>query len=423
VNQVPPRRLDPPAGPLLAEDDGALLHVRGIRYGRAARFAAPQPLAPWSDVLDATARGPACPQLSSRLEWVTGPVVDGLAMSEDCQVLSVTAPSDADGLPVMVWLHGGAYVSGGGEAPKYDADELASTGRVVVVRVSYRLGVLGYLSPSGVDNLGLRDQILALQWVHDNIAAFGGDPDRVTVFGQSAGGDSVFSLMLCDQAVKLFRRAIMQSAPLGIRSGRDAMTAAMRTAAKSVATGEVLDAQTAAAAAAARFGLVSGMPFGPIMGLDPLPAESEADERLADAAKRIELLVGYTRNDGAPFAAMNARVARLKRVGPLGRIAERAASAAMTQRAFGKPARRLARQWHEYGGRSATFRVDWSPSGMGACHCIELPLLFDPAPWVDAPMLGGRPVDERLAEAMRRNWTGFARNGISGLDSSTLRFG
>jgi para-nitrobenzyl esterase len=407
----------------MADNDGGLLHVRGIRYARAARFAAPQPLAPWSDVIDATARGPVCPQLPSRLEWVTGSVVDGLAMSEDCQVLSVTAPSDADRLPVMVWFHGGAYVSGGGESPHYDADELVRAGRVVVVRVSYRLGVLGYLSPSGVDNLGLRDQILALRWVRDNIAAFGGDPARVTLFGQSAGGDSVFSLMLCEQAVGLFGRAIMQSAPLGARAGRDAMTAAMRAAAKAVTTGEVLDAQTAAGAAGAHYGMVSGMPFGPIMGRDPLPAESDADERLADAARRIELLVGYTRNDGAPFAAMNARIARLKRFGPLGRIAERAAAAALTQRAFGKPARRLARQWRAYRGQSATFRVDWSPSGMGACHCIELPLLFDPAPWIDAPMLGGRPIDERLAETMRRNWTGFAHRGVAGLDSPTLRFG
>ena len=110
-------------------------------------------------------------------------------------------------------------------------------GRVVVVRVSYRLGVFGYLSPSGVDNLGLRDQILALRWVHDNIGAFGGDPDRVTVFGQSAGADSVLSLMLCRQTTGLFQRAIMQSAPLGVRDGRDAMTAAMRSAASATRGG------------------------------------------------------------------------------------------------------------------------------------------------------------------------------------------
>jgi para-nitrobenzyl esterase len=419
------RRLDPPAGPLLAEDDGALLHVRGIRYARAARFAAPQPIAPWLNVLDATTRGPVCPQLPSRLAWVTGPVVDGLATSEDCQVLSVTAPSDATGLPVMVWLHGGAYVSGGGEAPKYDVDELARRGRVVVVRVTYRLGVFGYLSPSGVDNLGLRDQIQALQWVHDNIAAFGGDPDRVTVFGQSAGADSVLSLMLSEQTTGLFQRAILQSAPLGVRDGRDAMTAAMRSAANATPTGQLLDAQTAAAAAAAPFGLIGRLPFGPIMGLDPLPAVPAAGERLADAARRVELLVGYTRNDGAPFVAIDPRNARLKRLGPVGALFERAASAALTRRVFGMPARRLAEAWRGHGGRSATYRVDWSPprAPLGACHCIELPLLFDAAAWADAPMLGGGPVDKRLAETMRRNWSGFAHHGVDGLDSPSLRYG
>jgi para-nitrobenzyl esterase len=409
---------------VLAEDDGALLRARGIRYGRAARFGAPHPIGPWSDALDATTRGPACPQLPSRLEWVTGPVIDELAMSEDCQVLSVTAPSDANGLPVMVWLHGGAYVSGCGEAPQYDADELARRGRVVVVRVTYRLGVLGYLSPSGVDNLGLRDQIQALQWVHDNIGAFGGDPDRVTVFGQSAGADSVLSLMLCEQTTGLFQRAIMQSAPLGLRDGRDAMTAAMRSAANATTTRELLDAQTAAVSAAAPFGLIGRLPFGPIMGLDPLPAAPDADERLAVAAQRVELLVGYTRNDGAPFAAMDPRIARLKRFGPVGAVIERAASAALTRRVFGMPARRLAEAWRGYGGRSATYRVDWSPprAPLGACHCIELPLLFDAPAWADAPLLGGGSVDERLAETMRRNWSGFAHHGVDGLDSPSLRF-
>jgi len=124
---------------------------------------------------------------------------------------------------------------------------------------------------------------------------------------------------------------------------------------------------------------------------------------LADAARRIELLVGYTRNDAAPFAAMNPRIARAKRFGPPGRILERAAAAAMTRLVFSAPARRLARTWQGYGGRSATFRVDWSPSRLGARHCIELPLLFDSAAWEDAPMLGGRPIDNRLAEAVRRN--------------------
>ena len=427
------RRLDPAAGPLLAEDDGALLRARGIPYAHAARFAAPKPAAPWSDIRDATMRGPVCPQLPSRLEWVTGPVVDGLEMREDCQVLSVTAPSDADALPVMVWLHGGAYVSGGGEAQKSDAAELARRGRVVVVTVTYRLGIFGFLAPSGVDNLGLRDQILALRWVRDNIGAFGGDRDRVTVFGQSAGADSVLSLMLCAQTTGLFQRAIMQSAP-GLRDGRDAMTAAMRAAASaaldglatdSATTDQLLVAQKAASSAAARFGLVGRLPFGPIMGLDPLPAASDADGRLAHAAQHIELLVGYTGNDGAPFVAMEPRMARLKRVGPLGAVIERSAVFALTRRVFRVPAGRLAQAWREYGGRAATYRVNWSPlhAPLGPCHCIELPLLFDAPAWHDAPMLGGDPVDDRLADTMRRNWSGFAHHGIDGLDSPSLCFG
>ncbi len=147
-----------------------------------------------------------------------------------------------------------AHITGSGEASKYDADDLARQGRVVVVRVSYRLGVLGYLSPDGGENLGLRDQLLAVQWVHDNIVAFGGDPQRVTLVGQSAGADSVLSLMLCEQTDGLFQRAIMHSAPLGIRSGREAMTVAMRSAVRSVLSDEPLDAQAAAVAAASRFG-------------------------------------------------------------------------------------------------------------------------------------------------------------------------
>ncbi len=217
----------------------------------------------------------------------------------------------------------------------------------------------------------------------------------------------------------------MQSAPLGVRDGRDAMTAAMRSAATATTTGELLDAQTAAAAAAARFGLVGRLPFGPIMGLDPLPAASDADDRLADAARRIELLVGYTRNDGAPFVAMDPRIARLKRLGPLGAAVERAAAAALTRRVFSRPARRLARRGagmavapRHFGwtGRHAMRR--WGHATASNCRCCSTR-----PTWADAPMLGGGPVDHRLAETMRRNWSGFAHHGVAGLDSSALRFG
>jgi para-nitrobenzyl esterase len=158
---VAQRGLETGCGPLLVDDDGVLTRARGIPYATSERFAAPMPAPTHTDALDATRRGSVCPQLPSRLESVTGPVVDGLAVSEQCQVLSVTAPSDGEGLPVMVWFHGGANLSGSGEAPIYDPDALVAEGRVVVT-VSYRLAIFGYLNPNadGVGNLGLRDQIL-----------------------------------------------------------------------------------------------------------------------------------------------------------------------------------------------------------------------------------------------------------------------
>ncbi len=176
----------------------------------------------------------------------------------------------------------------------------------------------------------------------------------------------------------------MQSAPLGVRDGRDAMTAAMRSAATATTTGELLDTQTAAAAAAARFGLVGGLPFGPIMGLDPLPASSDADDRLADAARRIELLVGYTRNDGAPFVAMDPRIARLKRLGPLGcrcRVGCRSlADTASVQQARATTRRGVAQVWRS--------RCDIS-GGLVATACT----------------VGGMPL-HRTAAAVRRSDVG-----------------
>ncbi|MEJ3747994.1 carboxylesterase family protein [Actinomycetes bacterium KLBMP 9797] len=419
------RRLRTGATTLLVGEDGGLLRARGVRYGTAERFAPPRPPDAQPGVVDATRPGPICPQLPSRLASVTGPGVEGLTASEDCLVLSVTAPAGASGLPVMVWFHGGAYMTGGGEQRRYDPGPLVREGGVVVVNVTYRLGVFGYLTPDPFpDNLGLRDQILALRWVRDHIAAFGGDPGNVTAFGQSAGADSVLSLMLCAEADGLFRRAIMQSAPLGLRDKRDAMTAAMRRASAAAAAPgatveQVLAAQAAATVAAQRFGVLGGLPFAPILGQAPLPSLAEVPARLAGAAARVELLIGYTKDDAAPFVALNRRAAAVGRLGPPGRAAIRSVVAAATRRVFGDPVRRLARTW---GDAVATYRFDWTPADgpFGACHCIELPfLLGTPETWARAPMLGSGGIDRELALRLRACWAGFAHDGLAALPTRT----
>ena len=194
---------------------------KGIRYAKAPqgelRYRAPQAPDSWAGVKDATAFGAVALQMKKIL-------VGNELQSEDCLSLNVWSPA-ADGKkrPVMVWIHGGGFVGGSGSSDLYDGTHIVQRGDVVVVTLNYRLGPLGFLyfnsMPGGKanfdDNLGIRDQVAALKWVKENIAAFGGDPNAVTIFGESAGGISVETLMSLPAAQGLFHRAIIESGPAG----------------------------------------------------------------------------------------------------------------------------------------------------------------------------------------------------------------
>ncbi|OBH06376.1 carboxylesterase/lipase family protein [Mycobacterium sp. E1747] len=211
-------------GPVRGADDGRVSSWKGVRYAAppvgALRFRAPQPPQRWTEVADATRYGPACPQPV----FPNMPLDLGAPQGEDCLRLNVWASSDTqpgDRKPVMVWLHGGAYVLGSGSQALYDGRRLAGGGEVIVVTLNYRVGALGFLDLSSFNtsrrrfdsNVGLRDVLAALSWVRDNIAAFGGDPCNVTLFGESAGAGIVTTLLASPSAEGLFARAIAQSSP------------------------------------------------------------------------------------------------------------------------------------------------------------------------------------------------------------------
>ena len=195
-------------GKLLGSRIGRLFAFRGVPYAIADRFGPPQPVPALTGIREAVRPGPICPQLPSRLEIIMGPPKQRRQMSEACQVLSIFSPDLNGKRPVMAWLHGGAYVTGGGEEGWYDASRLADEGDIVTVTISYRLGAFGYLYTDelGAPNVGLQDQKVALQWIRENIAQFGGDPETITVFGQSAGAHSIASLLATSER-PLFRRA------------------------------------------------------------------------------------------------------------------------------------------------------------------------------------------------------------------------
>ena len=213
--------VDTSYGPVRGIDRGRINVFKGIRYAAPPvgdlRFRAPQPPERWTEVADASEFGCACPQ--PPLPGI--PLDLGAGQDEDCLTLNIWAPDGAEAKPVMVWLHGGAYVLGSGTQPFYDGNRLADSGDVVVVTLNYRLGAFGFLDLSVFNrpastfdsNVGLRDVLAALQWVQDNIAAFGGDPDRVTLFGESAGAGLVTTLLAVPAAKGLFSAAIAQSSP------------------------------------------------------------------------------------------------------------------------------------------------------------------------------------------------------------------
>jgi len=296
----------------------------------------------------------------------------------------------------------------------------------VVVRANYRLGVFGFLEMPGVSrgNLGILDQIAALRWVQRNIAAFGGDPAEVTVFGESAGGHSIATLMAAPEGRGLFRRGIIQSAHLGVGFTTD--KAAARTARafrrslpadldpRTASVGALLAAQDKMLVKLAGPGGVNSTPaFGPIAGVAPL---AQADIVEGGVGANVDLLIGTNRDEMHAFFVSNPSIARLRRIPGVGAVAFDTLSAAVTDRIFRAPARRLADAHAQAGARVYLYAFDWAPpaSPLGACHTIDLPFVFGAEDaWSQAPMLGGRPWAEidALGRTVRRAWTRFARTG------------
>ena len=215
-------RVDAPSGPVTGERVDGVLSFKGIPYAEPPvgeyRWTPPRPLEPWREPLNATDFGPACIQLNRPSTSIY--YSDVSPVSEDCLSLNIWAPEDAQNAPVFVWIHGGALSAGSSREALYDGAAMARQG-IVVVSINYRLGVLGWMahpdlsaeSEHGVSgNYGLLDQIAALHWIQDNIAAFGGNPDQVTIGGESAGGLSVMYLLASPLAEGLFAQAIAQSA-------------------------------------------------------------------------------------------------------------------------------------------------------------------------------------------------------------------
>lgn len=450
------------SGKVRGVDRDGVLRFKGIPYAApptgTRRWRPPEPVAPWDDALDATAYRNMAPQVAGGLEAMLG--AGSMPQGEDCLYLNVTTPAcDDGGRPVLVWIHGGGFTTGAGSIPWYSGVAMAARDDVVVVSVNYRLGALGFLHLAGLGeafagsgNAGLQDQIAALRWVQREIAAFGGDPGNVTVFGESAGAMSIGCLLGAPAAAGLFRRALPQSgAAQAVQSPAEAEATAMGLAAAAGVTvddlpdlglARILEAQQSVSASRlSGFGGAAGplLPFSPVVDGVVLP-QHPLDAVAGGSAQGVDLLTGTTaeefrlftvmlQNDPLADEALQKRVARI--VGDEGRAGDIVAVyreerpeatnhdlavAIATDWIFRLPAERLLEAHHGH-GTTWSYRFAWRSTAfggrLGACHALDIPFCFDVVDRGGTVFFLGELTDgaRRLAAAMRSAWTSFARTG------------
>lgn len=438
------------SGPVRGAGVG-VVSFKGIPYAAAPvgrlRWRPPENPPRWTNVRDASQFGPQCPQPQRVIPGRS----DGrpLPSSEDCLTLNIWTParSASDRLPVMVWIHGGGFTVGSGSLPAYDGEALAHRG-IILVTLNYRLGALGFFAHPALShesahrasgNYGLLDQILALRWVHDNIAQFGGNPEDVTVFGQSGGAYSICILTISPLAKGLFRRAIMQSLPLVFQPVRRMRTehAGLRSA-ESIGQAKAVDISALRAMSADQ--IVRQLAPGPTLSNEAhwfpivdgwvLPDEPA---RLIGGSRQVAvpILIGYNADEGnfflrdAPksisgyetFVRGKFGGAQLESILALYPAKTDADAPSALTRFFADyelltstvlTARAMARvgdvHLYEFSRVGPRSRMFWN----GAAHSAELPYMFD---HVTAPSDDFDTQDKAISEAMAGAWVAFAKAG------------
>jgi para-nitrobenzyl esterase len=422
---IPPPVFYAPAGAITGWYHGEVIKATGIRYARSQRFEPPVAEPPSPTPIMANKRT-GCPQISvSFIEDLFGEKASpDFVVDESSQYLSITLPAAnpiQHLLPVMVWIHGGSYHIGSADLQTSDPTLLVQEQQVIVVSVNYRLGLFGFLG--GYDhrpaNLGLLDIREAIRWVKQNIQAFGGDPENLTLVGQSAGGDAIANLMIAEGTADLFQRVIIQSAPMGITRLRQKMSKEFSSNTTHLnqftPVHEVLANSTAQAPSVLKHGLKAGMPLGLQYGFYPLPTEEDMDEAWARVATQYQVLIGSTRDETSLFTQVSPGFKKLAGLRLIKTLAINPLVRYTTRKIYSRAAQRFAANHAKAGGVAYVYKIHWGSKKLrlGATHCIDLALLFGGDIWQKSNLVKNMGADELLQHGreLRAIWAQFARTG------------
>ena len=409
-------------GKILALKENGIIKAKSIRYASSERFKKPIPVQPSTAEIIFPEKTPVCPQnISPLLEKMIGKTnLDDFEVEESVQYLSVYRPekfSENEKIPVIVWIHGGSYEIGCGDLSTADPTDWVKEQNVIIVTVSYRLGIFGFLggTQERPANLGLFDIIEALKWIKNYISDFGGDAENITLFGQSSGGDAIAHLMISEEVENLFKRVIIHSAPLGLRQNRQKMSAEFLKNTghfnKETGTFEIVETYKKNPPSFIKYGLKAAMPFGTQYNFPPLRNENEVEKNWRENSGKIDVLIGMNDEETAFYL----RTSEMMNTFLPKRLVDKAVRST-TEIIYGKPAKDFAENYAEAGGNVYLFRIHPRLTEnyfMGA-HAIDLPFIFgNESAWKNAGILNNIPwkyIDEN-GKKLRKLWTEFAQSG------------
>ena len=413
-------------GRITALKENGIIKAKSIRYAFSKRFQRPVPVEPSGLDIVFPDKTPVCPQkISPLVEKMIGPTqINDFNPDESTQYLSVIRPenfTENEKLPVVVWIHGGSHEIGCGDLPTADAGEWVREQNIIVVNVSYRLGLFGFLGGDETrpPNLGLFDIIEALRWIKNYISDFGGDAENITLLGQSSGGDAIAHLMISDGVENLFQRVIIQSAPLGLRHKRQKMSAEFLKKTEGLKDEpdiyKMMEEYGKYVPSVIKYGLKAAMPFGTQYGFPPLCNENEAVEKWKSGAGKYDILIGLNNDETAFYLKTSEALNKYFGKGFGLKILDKTVQKT-TEFIYGKPAEHFAEDLARAGGNVYLFRIHskLQENQIGAAHCIDLPLIFgNESAWKPAELLKNVSWEyiHENGKKIRSLWAEFARTG------------